>query len=152
MPTFSAEDARLVRETFRLALVAPETFAAAYFRRLFELDRTLRRLFHGDMRQLGQKFVSTIGVLVNNLDKFQEFAPNMRALGARHARYQVRDEYYAVACIALIGTLADHVGERFPTEARAAWTQVLGAMMDEFVAGARAAASGPATNPLPQGA
>ena len=147
MPPFSAEDATLVRETFRSAAAAPETFAAAYFRRLFELDRSLRRLFHGDMRQLGQKLVSTLGVLVNNLDAFSEFAPHMRALGARHAGYQVRDEYYAIAGIALIGALAGQLGERFTPEARTAWTRVLGAITDEIVAGSRSVAAPHAPRP-----
>lgn len=128
-----------MRDTFRRAAAAPETLAAAYFRRLFELDRTLRRLFHGDMRQLGQKFISTLGVLIENLEAFSEFAPHMRALGARHVGYGVRDEHYAIADIALIGTVAGQLGDDFTPAARAAWTTVLGAITDEILLGARSA-------------
>lgn len=140
MPLLNDHDIALVRDSYRLASAAPETLAASYFRRLFELDRSLRRLFHGDMRQLGQKFVSTLGVLVSNLERFDEFVPTMRALGARHAGYHVRDEHYAIAGIALIGTLATQLGDAFTPAARTAWTRVFGAITDEIVAGARAAA------------
>jgi hemoglobin-like flavoprotein len=139
MPLLNDHDIALVRDSFRLASAAPETLAASYFRRLFELDRSLRRLFHGDMRQLGQKLVSTLGVLVANLERFDEFAPTMRALGARHAGYHVRDEHYAIAGIALIGTLSVQLGDAFTPATRTAWTRVFGAITDEIIAGARAA-------------
>lgn len=139
MASFDAEDIALVRHSFRLAAAAPETLAAAYFRRLFELDRSLRRLFHGDLRQLGQRFVSTLGVIVTNLEQFEDFAPHLRALGGRHLRYHVRDEHYAIAAIAFIGTLATQVGDAFTAETRAAWTRVFAAITTEIVAGARAA-------------
>lgn len=140
MPLLSDGDIALVQESFRLASAAPETLAAAYFRRLFELDRSLRRLFHGDMRQLGQKFVSTLNVLVGNLERFNDFVPHMRSLGSRHAAYHVRDEHYAIAGIALIGTLTVQLGDAFTPAMRSAWTRVFGAITDEIVAGARSAA------------
>lgn len=140
MPLLSDGDIALVQHSFKLAAATPETLAAAYFRRVFELDRSLRRLFHGDMRQLGQKFVSTLGAFVGNLDRFDEFAPHMRALGARHVGYHVRDEHYAIAGIAWIGTLATQLGDAFTPAMRAAWTRVFGAITDEIIAGARSAA------------
>jgi len=151
MTSFSDGDIVLVRDSFRLATATPETLAVAYFRRLFELDRSLRRLFHGDMRQLGQKFVSTLRVLVANLERFEEFAPHMRGLGARHAGYHVRDEHYAIAGIALIGTLATLLGDAFTPATRAAWTRVFGAITDEIVAGARSAPPVPAPSPREAG-
>lgn len=140
MPLPQAEDIALVRDSFRRAARSPETFAAAYFRRLFELDRSLRRLFHGDMRQLGQKFVSTLGAFIEHLESFDDFAPHMRALGARHVRYRVSDEHYAVAASALVGTISAQLGEDVTPGECAAWTRVLGALTDEILAGARAAA------------
>jgi len=85
MPLLSDGDIALVQDSFRLASVAPETLAAACFRRLFELDRSLRRLFHGDMRQSGQKLITTLGARVASLRRFDDFTPTMRALGARAA-------------------------------------------------------------------
>ena len=150
MPSFSPEDIALVRKTFRRAATAPDTLAAAYFRRLFELDRSLRRLFHGDMRQLGHKFVATLGVLIDNLERFAEFAPHMRSLVARHVGYGVRNEHYAMAGIALIGTVANQLGDEvFTSDVRAAWTRVLGAMTDEIIAGARANARPAPTHARP---
>jgi len=63
----------------------------------------------------------------------------LRARGARHAGYHVRDEHYAIAGIALIGTLALQLGDGFTPATRAAWTRVFGAVTDEIVAGSRAA-------------
>ncbi|MBE2213160.1 MAG: hemin receptor [Opitutaceae bacterium] len=149
MPILSDGDIALVRDSFKQASAAPETLAAAFFRRMFELDRSLRRLFHGDMRQLGHKFVSTLGVLVTNLERFDDFAPTMRALGARHAGYHVRDEHYAIAGIALIGTLAGQLGDSFTPATRAAWTRVFGAITDEILSGARSAQVPPAAPAYP---
>lgn len=143
MTPFSAAEIDLVRTSFAQVARAPEALAADFYRRLFELDRSLRHLFHGDMRRLGEKFTATLGVLVNNLERFEDYLPSIRALGARHAGYQVRDEHYAVVGVALIGTLATHLGETFTADTRAAWTHVYGTIASEMIAGARASGAAP---------
>lgn len=46
----------------------------------------------------------------------------MRALGARHAGYGVRDEHYDTVGAALLWTLGQGLGETFTDDVRDAWT------------------------------
>ena len=58
----------IVQRSF--AQVAPIAEAAAemFYRRLFELDPSLTRLFKGDMKQQGHKLMQMIGAAVRGLD------------------------------------------------------------------------------------
>lgn len=147
MTPFSAGEIELVRSSFAAATTRPDAMAAAFYQRLFDLDRSLRRLFHGDMRQLGRKFVHTLEILVNHLEQFEEFLPYVRELGARHAGYHVRDEYYAIVGVALIGTLSVELGDQFTPEVRSIWTRVYNTIADEMIAGGRAATETVASAP-----
>jgi hemoglobin-like flavoprotein len=69
--------------------------------------------------------------------------PAIRALGARHAGYQVTDDHYATVGAALLWTLEKGLGPEFTPEVRAAWTttySLLANVMIEAQRDARAAA------------
>jgi hemoglobin-like flavoprotein len=138
MTPLSSGEIELVRASFLALDGATETVSTAFYQRLFLLDRSLRRLFHGDMRQLSLKFIRTLGVIVNNLERLDEFRPYVRELGARHAGYHVGDEHYGIVGVALIGTLGYFLGDRFTPETRAAWTKVYTCITEQMIAGAHA--------------
>jgi hemoglobin-like flavoprotein len=139
MCPFTVTEIALVRESFRVATADPDAFAAAFFRELFTLDRSLRGLFRGDMRHLGHAFVTTLRVMVAELERFAEFAPHMRTLGARHAGYGVRPDHFALGSAALAAAVAERVGPAFHPGTRAAWEHVLEVLTGEIAAGARGA-------------
>jgi hypothetical protein len=55
---------------------------------------------------------------------FGTFAPVIRELGKRHARYGTRQEHYAVVADALLWSLAKGLGVAFVPEVRSAWAKV----------------------------
>ncbi len=141
MRPFTVHEIALVRESFRLATGDPEAFAAAYFRELFALDHSARGLFRGDLRHLGHSFVTTLRVIVMELERFENFAAHLRNLGGRHAGYGVRREHMALGSAALMSALAGRTCAAFTPETRAAWAHVLEAITAEIVTGAVSAAS-----------
>ena len=92
----------LVQGSF--AKVAPIADAAAemFYRRLFELDPTLSRLFKGDMKQQGKKLMQMIGAAVRGLDDLARLVPVVQQLGVRHNGYGVRPEHYDTVGAALL--------------------------------------------------
>jgi len=130
----NGEQVRLVQESFRKVVPIADAAAALFYGRLFDLDPTLESLFKGDMVEQGRKLMQMIGVAVVSLDRLEQVLPAVRALGARHARYGVRENDYATVGRALIWTLRKGLGDDFTPETEAAWAEtyatLAGAMKD----------------------
>jgi hemoglobin-like flavoprotein len=114
----------LVQESFAQAQPMAEAVAAVFYRRLFELDPSLRPMFRGDMEEQGRKLMQVLAFAVQGLDRLEQLVPAVEALGRRHAGYGVRDEHYDTVGAALLDTLNEFLGEGFTPELRAAWTAV----------------------------
>ena len=135
-----------VRETWAAVAPIAPTAAALFYRRLFELDPSLRRLFgHADMAEQGKKLMQTLSVAVASLDRLDALVPAVEALGRRHAGYGVRDEHYATVGDALLWTLWQGLGPAFTDEVRDAWaatyTTLAGAMQRAAAAAGTAQAA-----------
>ena len=127
----------LVKSTFQKVAPIADQAAALFYARLFELDPSLRELFHGDMAAQGKKLMTMIGVAVNGLDRLEALAPAVRQLGMRHAGYHVRERHYDTVGAALIWTLEKGLGADFTADARSAWTRVYWLLAETMKAGAR---------------
>lgn len=111
----------LVQSSFAQVLPIADDAAALFYNRLFELDPGLRPMFRGDMREQGRKLMAMIGAVVSGLKHLDRIVPGVRALGARHVAYGVRDEHYDIVGAALLWTLATGLGEGFTDDVRDAW-------------------------------
>jgi len=117
---------QLIRETF--ALVAPRAHVAAlvFYRRLFELDPTLRGLFSAEIEDQGRKLMQMLAAAVRLLDKPESLVPVLQDLGRRHVGYGVRDEHYDTVGAALLWMLGETLGMAFTAPARDAWAALYG--------------------------
>jgi hemoglobin-like flavoprotein len=132
----------LVQSTFAQVLPIADDAAALFYSRLFELDPSLRAMFRGDMKEQGKKLMDMIRTVVANLKSLDRIVPGVRALGARHVGYGVRDEHYEVVGAALLWTLAKGLGDAFTDDARDAWAAaytILATTMKDAAAAAAAA-------------
>lgn len=134
---------KLVQNSF--AQVAPISTIAAdlFYGRLFEIAPSVRRMFPQDMVQQKMKLMTMLGVVVNGLSKIDALLPAVRALGKRHAGYDVHPEHFAPVGAALIWTLKQGLGDDFTPEVKEAWTTaygVLSSVMIEAMAEERMAA------------
>jgi len=142
----NAESVRLVRRSFeQLAPVAPQA-AALFYRNLFRLDPSLEGLFRGDMVQQGERLMKMIGTAVGLLEEPARLTPALRALGARHVGYGVRDAHYATVGEALIATLEEGLGGAFTLPVRHAWVEVYAFIARTMMAAAHAAGGESARN------
>jgi len=127
----------IVRSTLATLAPAADDVARRFYKRLFELDPRLRKLFKGDMSDQGRSLMAMIGAGVAGLDRMETLRPTLAALGARHRGYGVRDLHYAVVAQALLDTLAVALGPAFTAEARVSWTEAYGVLAGGMRAGAR---------------
>jgi hemoglobin-like flavoprotein len=108
------------------------------------LDPSLRPMFKGELRKQGQMLMSMIGTAVAGLRNLETLAPVVRQLGARHVRYGVRTEHYAIVGDALLWTLEKGLGPKFTPEVREAWAGAYGLLSDVMQLGALEETASPA--------
>lgn len=142
------EQIRLVQSSFTRLKPSTAEVAASFYRRLFELDPTLRALFRDDMVQQGERLMQMIGAAVGLLNRPETLFPVLHSLGARHVGYGVRPEHYDTVGAALIHTLQAGLGNAFTDELRVAWLRLFDTVRSEMLGGETTAAVAPlaATN------
>jgi hemoglobin-like flavoprotein len=112
-----------------------------FYKRLFELDPTLRPLFQHNIQEQSKKLMATLKMVVDGLDYGQELVASIRSLGRRHLQYGVKEQHYDSVGEALLWALEKTLGPEFPPQARNAWLTVytwMAATMKEAAAEARA--------------
>ena len=120
----TSERRQLVAESWKALQPQSTEVGTAFFRRLFELDPTLRSLFSSTiLDEQVRKLMSMLDLVVHWLDAPERLVPALKQLGARHATYGVVDEHYAKVGSALMATLEEYLGPRFTPEVRGAWTE-----------------------------
>ncbi len=112
----------LIRETWRQVVPRADQVAALFYKRLFEIDPSLRELFtEVDLAAQGRRLAKALGDLVAALDSIEDFVPALEVLGRRHVGYGVRDQHYDSVGEALLWTLETGLGPAWTGEAAEAW-------------------------------
>ena len=117
---------RLVQDTFASIAPIADDAAALFYRRLFEIDPSLERMFRGDMAEQRKKLMQMIAAAVKGLDRLEQLVPAVQDLGRRHAGYGVEDRHYETVGAALLWTLEKGLGSAFTPEVKEAWATVYG--------------------------
>ena len=135
----TSREITLIQESFRQVLPGLDSAATLFYARLFELDPSLRPMFRGDMKEQGRKLMQMLALAVTSLSQLDKLVPAVRAMGARHAGYGVREEHYATVGAALLWTLEKGLGPSFTDEVRVAWTNAYTLLADTMIDAARTA-------------
>ena len=129
----------LVQNTFATVTPIADDAAALFYRRLFELDPSLERLFRGDMKEQRKKLMQMLTAAVKGLDPLDQLVPVVEDLGRRHAEYGVADAHYDTVGSALLWTLEKGLGAAFTPEVKDAWATVEGLLATTMKNAAREA-------------
>jgi hemoglobin-like flavoprotein len=133
----TAEQRRLVVDSFDVLREQSAPLSLLFYGKLFELDPSARRLFHNDLALQGRKLLETLETVTQSLDRFDAMRPRLADLGRQHAEYGVRAEQYDTAITALLWAIAQALGPDFDPMTRDAWTRALTAVSAAMKAGAR---------------
>ena len=127
----------LIRKSFAELARHDHVAALVFYRRLFEIDPALKPLFTGGIEEQARKLMEMLGVLIAMLERPLGLDMELRAMGARHAGYGVKDEHYATVGRALLDMLAETLDKDFTPEVRAAWAALYGAVEGTMKTGAK---------------
>ena len=132
----------LVQSTFDRILPISDVAAQLFYDRLFQVDPSLRRLFHGDLRMQGKKLMDAVSIIVGNLSRPDRIVPGIRALGRRHLAYGVQERHYDAFGETLMFVLDHALGDGFNPEVRDAWSAAY-TLLSETMKDAATNADGP---------
>src|SRR5438034_1787960 len=109
---------KLVQDSFAVIAPIADDAAALFYRRLFEMDPSLERMFRGDMTEQRKKLMQMLTAAVKGLDRLDQLVPVVQELGRRHATYGVADAHYDTVGAALLWTLEKGLGPPFTADTR----------------------------------
>jgi hemoglobin-like flavoprotein len=127
----------LVQNSFAVVVPIADDAAALFYRRLFEIDPTLKAMFKGDMAEQRRKLMQMLSAAVKGLNRIDRLIPVVEDLGRRHVNYGVEEHHYDTVGNALLWTLEKGLGAAFTPDVREAWATVYGLLASTM---ARAAA------------
>jgi hemoglobin-like flavoprotein len=120
----SAEEVKMVQDSWAKVVPIADTAADLFYGRLFELDPDLKPLFKTDIKSQGEKLMTMISTAVNGLTDLDAIVPAVQELGKRHVDYNVKEKDYGTVGEALLWTLGKGLGDDFTDEVKNAWTKV----------------------------
>ena len=129
----------LVQATLTQLMPKSKETAAVFYAKFFELAPSTKPLFTGDMKQQGQKFMSTLSYAIHGLSRLGVITPVIEQLGRDHVRYGVLDEHYATVKEAVLFALGQTLGDDYTPEVEAAWGEAYDLLADLMRGAARSA-------------
>lgn len=131
----SSNDKLEIRATVAAAKQGLDALVADFYRRLFELEPSLRPLFATDLSDQKKKLLTMLVSIVGLLDQPDKLIGAARVLGQRHTGYGVSTDDFEVVGDALLGALAAAVGDDAWTyERQEAWQRLYGKLAQEMIA------------------
>jgi hemoglobin-like flavoprotein len=126
-PGFSltAEQKRLIRESFLKLTPALDLVGQLFFLKLFRLDPALRARFDGSVEMQGRKFMAAMKLGVITLNHEDGLAPVIKLLGVRHRQRGIKLRHYRTMSKALLWTFERSLRKSFTRETKEAWTTLL---------------------------
>ena len=116
----------LVQNSFAVIAPIADDAAALFYRRLFEIDSSLKPMFKDDLAEQRRKLMQMLTAAVKGLPRLDRLVPVVEDLGRRHTAYGVLDEHYDTVGAALLWTLEKGLGSAFTPEVKDAWATVYG--------------------------
>lgn len=124
----------LIRETFRQLRGRLAPASVSFYNALFRRAPHLRKLFRDDLAGQGMRFMSTLGYVVDHIDRTEALTDRLYELGRIHGIIGVRAADFEPMGEALMETFRDELGEDFTPEAEAAWRAAYADLANRIIA------------------
>lgn len=121
VPELSRDDIDLIRESYMQLSADLQRAGDVFYDKLFEIAPETRQLFLQDMTAQAAKLMSTLGLVVSQLQNAEELEPVVRDLALRHLAYGVEAHHYDLVRDALVGMLKTLLSSQMDERVFEAW-------------------------------
>src|SRR5262245_7945674 len=133
--SISDAQVKLVQESFAHVVPIADVAGLLFYERIFTLAPEARALFGDDIARQATRTMGALAMAVEGLDDIPSIADFLVRLGARHVRYGVVPEHFALVGSALLWTLDQGLGDLFTDDVREAWTAAYGVITEAMLTG-----------------
>lgn len=123
----------LMRESFQRLQSFSEPASRRLYQRLFEIEPRLRPMFPDDLTSLRMRFMSALAIMLYHGEAPEAVYPYLRRLALVHIAHGVQPDHFRPMGQALIDTMREMLGERFPKGAETAWEEAYAFMAREMM-------------------
>lgn len=141
------EQVHLIRKSFAVLSRHEYVAALVFYRRLFKLDPSLRPLFGSNIEEQAKKLIEMLAVLIAMIERPVGLELELRAMGARHTDYGVRNEHYVTVGQALLDMLAEVLADKYTPEVQQAWETLYSYIAATMMEGAKSDSQAPHSPP-----
>jgi hemoglobin-like flavoprotein len=113
---------QLVKDSWKFVIQNIDDPGLIFYNQLFLFDPSLKTLFKDSVAAQSKKLTTILSFVVGKLDNLNEVIADVKALGARHKKYNVKEEHYPTVGQALLKTLELAHQEKWNDEMKHAWT------------------------------
>ena len=132
----SDEEIDLIRASYFRASHDLQRAGEVFYAKLFEIDPATESLFVTDVDRQASKLMSTLGLVVSQLQNWQALEQMVDDLAMRHLAYGVRAEQYVVVGQALHAMFDELLDRDYCPRTRSAWDHAYRALSDKMVSAA----------------
>ncbi len=118
----TTEQVQLVQESWKKVLPIAAQAGQLFYGRLFEIAPQVRGMFKEDITDQSKKLMGILAVVVSKLHRLDSIIDEVKKLGARHNKYDVKPEHYQPVAEALLWTLEQGLGDAWNEKLKEAWT------------------------------
>lgn len=130
----SQSDIDAVRTTYLHLSADQQRAGELFYAHLFEIAPETRDMFLVDVASQATKLMSTLGLVVSQLQNWRDPEPIVEDLAMRHLAYGVQEDHYDAVRQALHAMLADVLDVAYTNEVRRAWDAAYRALAETMVA------------------
>ena len=122
-----------VKTSWSYVMRDAEEAGTLFYRKLFQLDPSLRLLFKHDIDAQAGKLTDMVTYIIARLQHMDDIERVITALATRHVQYGTKREHYRTVGEALLGTLETMLGDRWDDHTRTAWAEVYGLVANTMI-------------------
>lgn len=135
-----ALDAEALRASLEVVTAKEPLITKRFYEILFTRYPQVQPLFSRNAPERQQKMLQdAIIAVVEHVEDASWLTTNLRAMGAKHVEYGVKDEMYQWVADSLLSTLRELAGQAWTPRIETAWTEALGAVASLMIDGAKTA-------------
>ncbi|MGZ2259775.1 globin domain-containing protein [Roseobacter sp. A03A-229] len=129
----SQDDIDVIRASYMQLSSDLQRAGDVFYEALFEIAPGTRDLFLADMSSQSMKLMSTLGLVVSQLQNSDELEPVVKDLALRHLAYGVEEQHYGQVRDALMRMLIVLLDHESADPALSAWGRAYDGLADVMV-------------------
>ncbi len=125
-----------IKDSFNALAPQGEALIELFYKNLFNDHPEVRSMFPDDMSTQKMHLLTSLALIVKNIDNFASLEEPLMKMGARHQGYGTQPEHYPVVAETLLGAMAELAGPIWTPQLQEDWTAAITAIAGVMMKGA----------------